>query len=100
MPYKPREIENRLQNKFGFTPAREHSSDHHWYELRLPGLPPILTKVSHQKADVGKAVESQMARQLRVRTPYFRGMMDCTRTREDYYQQVQDDPFPPFDLRF
>jgi hypothetical protein len=100
MPRRPREIEHLLQTKFGFSPAREHSSDHRWYELRLPGLPPILTKVSHTKEEVGRKLESMIARQLRVRRPYFVGMMDCTYNREDYYRQLRENPFPPFDYRF
>jgi hypothetical protein len=100
MPRKPREIERLLQAKFGFSPAVEHSSDHRWYELRLPGLPPILTMVSHNKKEVGRRLESKIARQLRVHRPYFEGMMDCTHACEDYYRQVREDPFPPFDVRF
>ena len=97
MPRKPREIENLLQTKFGFSSAKEHSSDHHWYELRLPGLPAILTKVSHTKKEIGPNLEGKIARQLRVRKPYFEGMMDCA---YNYYRQVRDAPFPPFEIRF
>ena len=99
MPFRPREVESNLQSKFGFSPAREHSSDHRWYELRLPGLPSILTKVSHRRGEVSRGVEGKIARQCRVRVPYFRGMMDCTKKREDYYQQVQVAPYPPFSIR-
>lgn len=100
MPYKPREIESKLLAKFGFGEAREHSSDHRWYELRLSGLPPILTKVSHSREPLSSTIESKIARQLRVQASFFRGMIDCTHDRQDYERQVREDPHPPFEIRF
>ena len=97
MPYKPREIESTLQRKFGFSPAEEHASDHKWYELCLPDLPPILTKVSHNRKEVGRELAGKIAKQLRVRAGFFREMMDCTRSRDDYYSQVSEDPYPPWE---
>jgi hypothetical protein len=101
MPHKPQEIESLLLGKFGFSQSTEHSSDHRWYELSIPGLPIIATYVSHSKKDICRNLESKIARQLRVRTPFFRGMMDCTQDREDYYRQVREAPYPPFNkVRF
>ena len=100
MPYKPKEVERKLQDKFGFSTAEGHSSDHHWFELLLPGLPAILTKVSHNRKEIRAKLEGKIARQLRVRAGYFQGMIDCTNTREDYYRQVREDPYPPFDVLF
>jgi hypothetical protein len=60
----------------------------------------ILTKVSHSKQDIGPKLEGKIARQLRVHKPYFEEMMDCTNSREDYYQQVRESPFPPFNVHF
>jgi len=99
MPIKPRDLERLLQGKFDFVPAKGHSSDHRWYELRLPGLPPILTKVSHRKTEISDDLLGKIRRQLRVRNRFFREMVDCTKEREDYRQQVRKDPFPPFDVR-
>jgi hypothetical protein len=93
MPRTAREIEEILQQKFGFVPAKGHASDHRWYELQLPGVRTILTKVSHGRHEVGPKLEGQMARQLRVRGPYFQGMLSCTHGRDAYYQQVRDHPF-------
>gem|GEM_PF-753999 len=98
MPYKPNEIEAKLQDKFGFTKAGTHSSDHRWYELKLPGLPTVLTKVSHSREPISAKIESKMARQLRVRHPFFKGMMDCNQSNDDYRRQVREDPYPPFDV--
>ena len=98
MPYKPKEVERKLRDKFAFSVAKEHGFDHRWFELKLSGLPAILTKVSHNRKEIGANLEGKIARQLRVRTRYFRGMIDCTNTREDYYRQVREDPYPPFDV--
>lgn len=100
MPRNPREIESLLQGKFGFSPATGHSSDHHWYELHLLGLPTILTKLPHSRREIGSKLESMIARQLRVRKPYYDQMMDCIYNREDYFRQVRNDPYPPFDIWF
>lgn len=97
---RPNEIESQLQNKFGFQAPEYHSPDHRWYELRLPNLPPILTKVSHKRKDISQKIEGKMARQLRVKVNIFRQMIDCTIEREDYYQKVRTEPYPPFGIRF
>ena len=99
MPFRPREVESKLQGKFGFSSARGHSSKHRWYELSLPGLPVILTKVSHSRRPLTPPIERSIAHQCRVRVPFFRGMMDCSNEREDYYRQVLEAPYPPFSVR-
>ena len=96
MPLTPREISSQLQHKFGFTEATGHSEDHRYYELNLPDLPTIWTKVSHNNKDVGASVESKMARQLHVPRAFFNQMIRCTRSRADYYTEVQTNPTPPF----
>jgi hypothetical protein len=100
MPQKAREIEEMLKGKFGFTEAKSRSTDHRWYELRLEGLPVILTKLSHSKREIGTKLQGMIARQLRVRNAFFDGMMDCTNSSDDYRRQVRQDPVPPFDVRF
>jgi hypothetical protein len=97
---KPRELEKTLQGKFDFSPAPNRSSDHRWYELTLPGLPTIATKVSHSRKEIGRNLEGKIARQLRVRKKFFQEMVACTQSQQDYYQQVRTDPYPPFDVRF
>jgi len=94
-----RDFEGLIQTKFDFVSARK-ASDHRWYVLKLDGLPPILTKASHAKAEITGKLESAIAKQLRVRTPFFREMMNCTKSREEYYQQIRSDPFPDWDTKF
>jgi hypothetical protein len=45
-------------------------------------------------------IEGKIARQLRVHASFFRGMIGCTRDRQDYERQVREDPHPPFEVRF
>jgi hypothetical protein len=96
----PRDLERLLENKYNFVPAEGHSSKHRWYELKLDGLPPILTQVSHDRDEIRSTLEGLIAKQLRVRKPYFRGMVSCHNDRENYYQQVRNDPFPPWEIKF
>lgn len=100
MPSKPRDIGSRLIHKFKFKEASAHSPDHRWYELRLEGLPVILTKISHSKGEIGSNLEGKIARQLRVKKGFFQEMIGCTKNLEAYQAQVRDDPVPPWDVRF
>lgn len=98
MPLDARDVERHLRRKFGFSRAATHSVDHHWYELEIPGLPTILTKVSHSEREIPDSLLTAMARQVRVRRPFFVGMIQCTHSKADYVKQVKTDPVPLFDL--
>jgi len=100
MPMNTADVQHQLVRKFGFSESPTRSDDHIWYELRIPGLPVIATKVSHGEREISSKLEGKMARQLRVHAPYFRRMIECTRSRDEYLQQVQTDPYPPFDVGF
>ncbi len=96
MPRDNREVENTLLNKFAFTRATTRSVDHRWLQLALPGLPPIITKFSHTREDIGDRLWQKIAAQLRVRPHYLNGMIDCHNTRADYFNQVRTAPNPPW----
>lgn len=98
MPLRNRDLEATLQSKFGFISVPK-SSGHRHYVLKLDGLPPIWTMVSHGKQDISSKLEAAIAKQLRVRVAFFREMISCTKSREEYYRQVRTDPFPPWDFR-
>jgi hypothetical protein len=100
MPIRPKKLQSILETKFRFKKAEGHSSDHYWYELKLEGIPKILTKVSHSRDPISPKIESMIARQLRVKKSYFVGMVSCENSREDYYQQIIRNPIPPFDINF
>ena len=101
MPLKTRDLESKLVQKFGFSRAKSHSDDHRWYQLDIAGCPTIATMISHGKGEeLRDKLEGKIARQLWVRVSFFREMINCTKSAEDYIRQVQTDPFPPFDVRF
>lgn len=100
MPRRNREVEDTLLNKFQFERSRKRSADHRWLQLKLPGLPPIHTHFSHGRQDIGDTLWSLIAKQLRVRKTFLNEMIDCTKSREEYYKQVAEDPYPPWSHRF
>jgi bacterioferritin (cytochrome b1) len=78
-----RDYVNILKRKFNFVETRRTS--HTFYELVLEGLPPVRTMASHnRKRDIGKPLERDLARELRVPTAFFRGMFSCARSYQDY----------------
>jgi|ERR1700733_940843 hypothetical protein len=92
-----RDIENKLVTKFQFSPS-QRAADHRWYELTLPDLPKIATCFSHGKQSIGPDLWKRIAHQLRVRPRYLDGMIDCSNDKEAYYEQVRNNPFPPWPL--
>ena len=84
--------------KFKLSPSTDNEEGHRWYELQIEGLPVIKTKFSHGRKE-GRRLEGLIARQLRVRKPFFDAMMRCNQDREAFYQQIRNDPYPPFEHR-
>lgn len=99
MGLKPSLVESRLLNKFEFDEDAGHEKGHKWYVLRLPGLQPVRTKLSHNKKELTAFLEGEMAKQLRVRRMFFVEMMSCTKSRDEYYSSIRTDPFPPWSQR-
>jgi hypothetical protein len=102
MARRNREVEQRLLTKFEFSEAPNRESGHRWVELRLEGLPVIATYFSHARQDIGEdsTLWKMIARQLRVRRNFLNQMMDCTKSRDAYYKQVREEPYPPWQHRF
>lgn len=96
MPYKPVEVGRMLTSKLRM---RVEETDHQWFVLEFEGLPPIRTKVSHNKKDIGDELENRIVKQLRIRKKFFHELMDCSKNIDDYERQVREDPCPPFDIR-
>jgi hypothetical protein len=97
MPYKPIEIERMLTRKLGMT---SEDADHKCFRIDIDGLPPIRTKLPTHNEDIRDILESRIHKQLRVRKPFFLGLMNCPKSRADYIRQIKDDPYPPFDNLF
>ena len=100
MPIKVKKLEQTLVKKLGFTPAPARSTDHKWYQLEIPGIPVIATKISHGEKELSSMLEAAIARQLRVRTAFLSEVVSCTKRSAEYQTQVKTDPFPPFNKRF
>lgn len=98
MPYKPAEIERVLKTVLGFVEDDTHEVGHKWYKLKIEGVPrTIRTKISHgKKTEYGAGLESAVAKQLHVRKEFFRALMAGQKTREDYINELKNNPFPPF----
>jgi hypothetical protein len=94
MPYRPREVEGMLSIKLNMA---IENADHKWFTLEINGLPPIRTKLPNHIEDIRDQLESKIHKQLHVRKKFFRGLMDCTKNRADYEEQIRRDPYPPFD---
>src|SRR5437588_9293808 len=90
-----REVEATLLSKFAFARSSQ-AANHRWLELTLPGLPAIKTKFSHTREDIGDTLWKMIARQLRVPSNYLNGMVNCTNSRDDYYEKVRIEPNPPW----
>jgi len=86
-------VERMLQTKLQMAPEER---DHKYFKLIIDGLPPIRTKISHNNNDIGSVLENRIYKQLRIRKSFFHELMDCTKNRDDYIQQIKDDPYPPF----
>ena len=99
MGLKYRKLEKLLRNKFCFVRAKHHAVDHKWYELEISDGPTIRTKVSHGSGELGEYLEGKIAKQLRVRTPFFREMMSFRKDFDDYCSKVLNDPYSPFHHR-
>jgi len=97
MPYKPREIADKLRNKFDFKADESKGDDHWYYILKIEGVPPIRTKFSHNKKEIGSKLEGMICRQLRIKKPFLDGMIKCTNSKEAYYKQLRESPFPAFE---
>lgn len=85
MPFRSTDIARLLEHKFHFEAT---DNDHHFYHRAFPGDVQIRTKVSHGRHEIGRKLESLMARQLRVPKDMFQGMFRCTVSNEDYEDHI------------
>jgi hypothetical protein len=93
------EIKQILNTKFGFEPVQGKDEGHSHYVLQMPDHDGSLITIAiffsgggHAGKSVGPGLEKMMARELQVNTGYLRGMLDCSRSKPDYFNQVRDNP--------
>lgn len=87
MPYSKKLIDKRLTGKFGFD--RNEKGDHIRYALVIAGMT-VTTKLSHGSSkDIPAWLESEISKQLKVKKGYFRQMIDCSISQDEYYEELK-----------
>jgi len=89
--YKPREVRQCLAGKLA---AQETESRRHiffnFYDSNGQFL--VQTHISHGDAPIHIGLISQMAKQMGVRTADFRGVIECSVSRDDFMQRIARRP--------
>jgi len=92
--YKPQFVQEKLCKKFGFTTqvAKNRGKDHIWYGLSIDGVETIFTKFSHNNEEIEDGLQRLIAQELKVTKKIFRGMIECTVSKEMYYDILKTNP--------
>lgn len=89
---KARVLKRSLGTKFGLAPITiGKDSDHEWLGVTVPGARPVAVMFSLNDADLGDVLVGLICKQLRVRRPYLNGMVQCSNSRQAYYQKLVDE---------
>jgi hypothetical protein len=86
MPFSTKDIAYCLEHKFGFV---RRQGNHVFLERLFPNGR-VRTKVSHGRHETSRQLDSAMAKQLRVTTACFRGMISCSVSNEDYERHIAE----------
>jgi hypothetical protein len=92
MPLPRDTTEQQLVQKVQMTPRNRKGDDHRFYDLVINGQRVARTKVSRGSGykTLGDDLVSKMARQLYVPTPFFRELINCTKSRDEYLGILRD----------
>jgi hypothetical protein len=99
MPRPARDVKNALEAKFHFAAAPNKNPDHQWLALEIEGAQKVTTKFSHGMREISDNLLGKIARQLLVGRPYLDEMIDCTKSVEDYYIKLRENPEGPHSRR-
>ena len=94
--YKTSEVEGLLRTKFEFEDSKSTNTNHNSLKLKVSGVPAIMVQIPRHKKDVRRVLEDRIAKALRVRNNDFKDMMDCDCDRDQYYELLRTNPYPPF----
>lgn len=87
--YNPKNVEKMYLNKLEMTKVPKNDP-HSWFSLQIDGLPTILTKLAtNHKEDIGDELIKMMARQLKIAPKIYRGLVDCSVSKEKYLELVK-----------
>lgn len=85
---KVKAIDTSLRKK-GF--ECNDKSDHVRYILYVDGMKTmIMTKVSHGDVEIGDGLITAMSRQLKLSKNQFMNLINCTLSKEEYAQTLQN----------
>ena len=91
MGYKPSDVEKILIKKLGMSLERRPNNSHSWYVLEIEGLNPITTMLpTNHKKDIEDSLLSIISRQLQVKPIFFKGILDCHISRDDYLKLLRE----------
>jgi hypothetical protein len=90
MALSRRNVEQALSGKLGMD--LDEDRDHRFYRLVVDGKFAVQTKVSTgtKYATLGDDLVRAMARQLNVPMPFFRDIVTCARSRDDYLTHLSN----------
>lgn len=80
------DVKSRLANKFNF--EEQEGANHHRYKVMIDGKLFTTIEVSRNKNDIGQPLLGMMARQAKVTSATFVGMISCTVSKESYLSEV------------
>jgi hypothetical protein len=85
-------VERKLTQKLEMTHRKRRGDDHRRYDLLIDGQRIARTMVSTGTGSrtLGDNLVSQMARQLKVPTPFFRELISCSKSRAEYLEKLRD----------
>lgn len=86
------DTERQLTQKLQMTLRNRKGDDHRRYELVINGRRVVRTMVSRGSGHrtLSNDIVSKMAKQLQVTTPFFREVIICTKSREDYLEKLRE----------
>ena len=91
MGYKPSDVEKILIKKLGMSLKSRPNNPHSWYVLEIEGLNPITTMLpTNHKKDIEDSLLSIISRQLQVKPIFFKGILDCHISRDDYLKLLRE----------
>lgn len=89
MPLDARRVRSCLENKLK---CDVKDTDHTYFNLVENGTVIAWTKMSHGSKEIGKPLESKMAKQLGVSVQTFRDCVSCMLDRDNFIAARQENP--------
>lgn len=85
-------VEQQLSQKLLMELRQGKRADHRYYVLMIDGVKVAQTHVSTGTSykTLGNDLVSSMARQLYLTAPFFRDIVNCKKSRDDYLQCLKE----------